>query len=242
MHSSMKIDFSVLALTVFVIIPFLSIIEVLSVYESANAQVNIVPGTDEPANTTWNDKRVELSVPSIIKAGRFNATDIVQTNTLKLDSDVKNLVILIPDKRLIAQNFLPLDATIIEGTNVVWVNGDKVSPHRITLEADGKMPPVFSNKTIPYQNGTEYTFDTQGTYKVSDPLNTDTPAPTGTINVIAPQYAPDNISTNSTQDTVGLFVVPAEGKDFFDKHLEMLGYRVKDDYRIPGPEDNNVQL
>lgn len=35
--------------------------------------------------------------------------------------------------------------------------------------------------------------------------------------MIAPQNASDNLSTNSTQATAGLFVVQAEGKDYFDK-------------------------
>lgn len=125
----------------------------------ANAQVSISPRTNESTNTTSDDSGVGSSTPS--SAGpRLIATDIAQTNSLNLDSDVKNLVILIPDKRLITQDFLPLDATIVEGTKVIWVNGDKDGSHGISLE-DSEMQPVFSNGTIPYQNGTEYTFGTQ---------------------------------------------------------------------------------
>jgi hypothetical protein len=154
---------------------------------------------------------------------------------------VKNLVILIPDKRLITQDFLPLDATIVEGTKVIWVNGDKDGSHGISLE-DSEMQPVFSNGTIPYQNGTEYTFDTQGTFTFSDPLNADSSAPKGTINVISPANAPDNLSTNSTQATAGLFVVQEEDKDYFDMHFNTLGYHIEDSHTIPGPEGNDIQL
>jgi hypothetical protein len=154
---------------------------------------------------------------------------------------VKNLVILIPDKRLITQGFLPLDATIVEGTKVIWVNADKGSPHGVLLE-DSDMQPIFSNDTIPYQNGTEYTFDTRETFMFLDPLNTDPSAPEGTINVIAPANAPDNLSTNSTQATASLFVVQAEDKNYFDNHFNTLGYHVEDSYMIPGPEGNDIQL
>jgi len=142
---------------------------------------------------------------------------------------------------LITQSFLPLDATIVEGTKVIWSNGDKGSPHGISLQ-DSDMQVLLSNETITYQNGTEFTFDTQGTYTFSDPLNTNPSAPKGTINVIAPQNAPDNLSTNSTQATAGLFVVQAEDKDYFDKHFNTLGYHVEDSYMIPGSEGNDIQV
>jgi plastocyanin len=213
---------------------------VFSVHISASAQVNILPGTDESTNTTLDGSEVGSSTaPS---AGpHLIAANIAQSNSLMLDSDVKNLVILIPDRRLITQGFLPLDATIVDGTKVIWVNADKESVHGISLE-DSDMQPVFSNETIPYQNGTEYTFGTQGSFTFSDPLNTDSSAPKGTINVIAPANAPDNLSTNSTQATAGLFVVQAEDKDYFDNHFNTLGYHVEDSYMIPGPEGNDIQL
>ncbi|MGH9979224.1 MAG: cupredoxin domain-containing protein [Nitrososphaeraceae archaeon] len=218
----------------------LSGLGIFGAYKSANAQVNILPGTDELNNATSGDSGVASNTPHST-GPRFIAADIAQTNSLKLDSDVKNLVILIPDKRLITQEFLPLDATIVEGTKIIWVNGDKESPHGILLE-DSEMQPVFSNETIPYQNGTEYTFDTQGTFTFSDPLHADSSVPKGTINVISPANAPDNLSTNSTQATAGLFVVQAEDKDYFDIHLSTLGYHIEGSYMIPGPEGNDIQL
>jgi plastocyanin len=236
----MNIKLNVIALAVFAAVLFLSGTGAFSLYDPIYAQVNILPGTDESTNTTSGDGGVGSSTPPT--AGlQFNAQDIAQTNSLKLDSDVKNLVILIPDKRLITQSFLPLDATIVEGTKVIWSNGDKGSPHGISLQ-DSDMQVLLSNETIPYQNGTEYTFDTQGTYTFSDPLNTDPSAPKGTINVIAPQNAPDNLSTNSTQATAGLFVVQAEDKDYFDKHFNTLGYHVEGSYMIPGPGGNDIEV
>lgn len=225
-----KINLTAIALTTFAAILFLSCGSMFSSNDQTYAQVSIAPGGDQPTNTT-----------SGAVGPRFNAADIAQTNTLNLDSDVKNLVILIPDKRLITQSFLPLDAAIVEGTKVIWVNADKGSPHGISLQ-DSDTQVLLSNGTIPYQNGTEYTFDTQGTYTFSDPLNTDPSAPKGTINVIAPTNAPDNLSTNSTQASAGLFVVQAEDKDYFDTHFNTLGYHVEDSYMIPGPNGNDIQV
>jgi plastocyanin len=200
-------------------------------------QVNSLPGSDAPTSTIPGSGDVGSSSPPT--AGpRLSAADIAQTNTLKLDSDAKNLVILIPDKRLVTQSFLPLDATIVQGTNVIWSNGDKAD-HGITLQ-DSDMEVLLSNETIPYKNGTEYTFDTLGTYTFSDPANPS--AKPGTINVVAPTNAPDNLSTNSTQATAGLFVVKAADKAYFDKHFNTLGYHVEDSYMIPGTGGNDIQV
>jgi plastocyanin len=205
--------------------------------EPVNAQVSVMPGTDEPANTTSSGGG-SSAVPA---AGpRFSAADIAQTNSMKLDSDVSNLVILIPDKRLVNQGFLPLDATIVEGTKVIWSNGDKLNPHGISLVQDSDNQVLLSNGSIPFKNATHFTFETQGQYTFSDPQ--DPTAATGKINVIAPANAPDNLSTNSTQATAGLFVVQAEDKDYFDMHFNTLGYHIEDSYTIPGPGGNDIQV
>ena len=216
-----------------------------STFESVYAQVNVMPGSNEPANTTPSGGG-SGTVPA---AGiRYNAADIAQTNSMKADSDVHNLVILIPDTRLVAQGFLPLDATIVEGTKVIWSNGDNSiggpqgKTHGISLVQDSDNQVLLSNNTIPFGNASQYTFDTPGTYTFSDPTNTNLAAPKGKINVIAPANAPDNLSTNSTQATAGLFVTQAADKAYFDKHLNTLGYHIEDTYMIPGPDGNDIQV
>jgi plastocyanin len=201
-----------------------------------------MPGSNEPVNTTSGG-----GSPSTVPAAgiRFNAADIAQTNSIKADSNVHNLVILIPDTRLVTQGFLPLDATIVEGTKVIWSNGDKSTEgktHGISLVQDSDNQVLFSNNTIPFGNASQYTFDTQGTYTFSDPTNTNPAAPKGKINVISPANAPDNLSTNSTQATAGLFVVQAADKAYFDKHFNTLGYHIEDSYMIPGPDGNDIQV
>ena len=242
----MNISLSVVALTV----SAAAILIVLgagtsSSIEPVYAQENVMPGTDELANTPSSGGG-SSTVPA---AGpRFNAGDIAQTNSMKLDSDVHNLVVLIPDTRLITQGFLPLDATIVEGTKVIWSNGDNStqSPqgnlHGISLVQDSDNQVLLTNGSIPFGDAAEYTFDTAGTYTFSDPTNTDPAAPKGKINVIAPANAPDNLSTNSTQATAGLFVVQADEKDYFDQHFNTLGYHVEDSYMIPSESGNDIQV
>jgi hypothetical protein len=73
-------------------------------------------------------------------------------------------------------------------------------------------------------------------------MNQDAAAAPGKINVISAENAPDNLSTNSTQATAGLFVVQAEDKDYFDMHFNTLGYHIEDSYMIPGPDGNDIQV
>jgi len=236
----MNINLSVIALTVSAaaILSF-SGAGTYDLIEPVYAQVSVTPGTEEPANTTSSGGG-SSTVPAT--GPRFSAADIAQTNSMILDSDVENLVILMPDKRLVNQGFLPVDASIVEGTNVFWSNADKLNPHGISLVQDSDNQVLLTNGSIPYKNSTSYSFDTQGTYTFSDPTNQDPAAPPGKINVIAPANAPDNLSTNSTQATAGLFVVQAEDKDYFDMHFNTLGYHIEDSYMIPGPDGNDIQV
>ncbi len=70
----------------------------------------------------------QLTVPNAYSVQRiFNSGNILT------DADVKNLVILSPEKNLITSIFLPTDATIVEGTKVIWINGEKGMVHGIEI-------------------------------------------------------------------------------------------------------------
>ena len=188
---------------------------------SANAQVTVFPGTS-PEKPTQGTTAGQTGG---IAAAGFSAKEIAQSNSIKTDADVKNLVILVPNKKLVDQSFLPLEATIVQGAKVVWVNANPAGNHGVVVK-DKSGQSVFSNQTILYKNGTAFTFDTPGTYTFSDPSLPSSTA--GTINVVSPQNAPDNGSTNSTMPTAGLFLSPAKDKAYFDKHFTTLGYHLVD--------------
>lgn len=160
--------------------------------------------------------------------GQFNAQSIYTTNDIQTDPEVTNLVILIPDQTVINRPFIPQDATIVEGTTVIWINGQMNTVHGIAVQdEDGKE--IFSNATIPYKNGTSFIFEEDGTYSYSDSQN---PLAHGTINVIGQNEAQDILETNSTTPTVGVFAAPAEEDDYFQKHLNTLGFNIKSSYEF----------
>jgi plastocyanin len=160
--------------------------------------------------------------------GQFSAQSIYTTNSIQTDPDVTNLVILIPDQTVINRPFMPQDATIVEGTTVIWVNGQMNTVHGIAVQDEGGEE-IFSNATIPYKNGTSFTFEEDGTYSYSDSQN---PLAHGTINVIGQDETQDILETNSTTPTVGVFAAPAEEDDYFQKHLNTLGFTIKSSYEF----------
>ena len=72
----------------------------------------------------------------------IDAKSIYDTGTAVLGSNVKNLIILIPDEahhgngeakknRFIEQSFLPQTSIINKGTKVIWFSGDVSHEHQI---------------------------------------------------------------------------------------------------------------
>ncbi len=115
-------------------------------FQSANAQVSVFPGTqpEKPSTGTTGGTTGGTGSPG------FNAKTISDSNNIQTDADVKNLVILVPNKKLVDQTFLPLGASIVQGTNVIWVNGDPAGNHGVTVKNSNGQS-AFSNQTIPYK-------------------------------------------------------------------------------------------
>jgi plastocyanin len=80
---------------------------------------------------------------------RLNAETIHESNSVTADSDVEDLVIMIPDSSgdngSKWQGFLPGGATVVSGTNVTWINADVNMTHGITLSSGENGQTVFSN-------------------------------------------------------------------------------------------------
>src|SRR5215218_2924358 len=197
------------------------------------------PATEETTTTETSSGTADL----------LNAEAIHESNSITTDSDVENLVIVIPDSSLsqyvaspssaLFQGFLPASATIVRGTNVTWINTDVNVTHGIILsageaEAAGQ---IFEEASIPYQNGTSYMFDEEGEYTFADPIS----GMTGTITVVE-SAEQDDPRTNVTRPTVGLIAVPAYGEARFSPHLNRLGFNAVSSFWVGGgpEEDDNT--
>ena len=113
----------------------------------------------------------------------IDAKSIFETKTAVLGSNVKNLMVMIPDEahhgngeakeaRFIEQSFLPQKAIVNKGTNVIWFSGDVSHEHKIIL--NGKLnsfspSPYDSGVLTEFTASTPVTFNAVGNYGYSSP-------------------------------------------------------------------------
>jgi hypothetical protein len=113
---------------------------------------------------------------------------------------------------------LPTEATIVECTKVIWINGERNTVHGIEIHDEtGKT--IYSNSTIKFKTSTSFTFDTEGVYTCFDPKSAND---SSTIEVITKEKTINSYSTNLTIPSVGLFVAPKADKQFWDVRLNRL--------------------
>ena len=108
----------------------------------------------------------------------IDAKSIYDTGTAVLGSNVKNLIILIPDEahhgngeakenRFIEQSFLPQTSIINKGTQVIWFSGDVSHEHQIVLNDDQSL---FDSGTLPeFTESNPMVFNTVGDFGYMSP-------------------------------------------------------------------------
>ena len=184
-------------------------------------------GSEAPSNTTQGalQSNNTTGIATPVRQGQFDAAQIYRTNNMTvINPSIRNLAIIIPDN--IGSNksapswptFLPANATIAEGMQVIWFNADVNATHNIVVK--NSTGATLNSTSIPYQNASVYRFGQAGQYTFSDPS---LPRKNGTINVVEPTSFNASSFTNAS-GTVGLFVIPAAGKPNFDLHINRLGF------------------
>lgn len=183
-----------------------------------------------------------------------DALSVYETKSMSLGSNIKNLVILIPneghesqnvddqsaDQRLINQPYIPQNAIVPKGTTVVWFNGDVDHDHKITLTGQNNNPStaIFDSDVFAFNTASQpVVMNNTGSfgYYQADVNNEDTDyVMNGTINVVD---HPENPSTDSVTgntrnlssaniDTVGTLMVPTEDLATYTSDLENGGLSV----------------
>jgi hypothetical protein len=158
-----------------------------------------------------------------------------------LGNNVKNLVITIPDeghhspteqppKRFINQTFLPENAVVNVGTNVIWFSAEENYDHVLNLNNNGQ------NNAAIYRGGNfifntpsqAIKFNTTGNFNYSDPnVSSDSKGyvMSGTIKVI---NQPSSLSVNGRKaiDTVGAYILPAKTVDKYISDFKSHGFSI----------------
>ncbi|HKQ22561.1 MAG TPA: hypothetical protein VJS91_11010 [Nitrososphaeraceae archaeon] len=167
------------------------------------------------------------------------AQEIYQDKIISFGTNVKNIVLLIPneghespalpqEQRLINQPYLPANIEVGPDTQISWINGDVGHKHTITV-VDENSKEVYSSGKFDFNSLSDtLVLNGTGKYRYSESnVNVDDPkfVMEGTINV------EDNPSSNNQlPQTVGFLMVPAKDLNEHFSKLTDKGIGVIDKY------------
>jgi hypothetical protein len=154
----------------------------------------------------------------------ISAEDVYESGHLDLDSDIKNLIILIPqttDNNHTQQINFAGGVTIVEGTKVTWLNSDPDESHDLMIEEKDTGRQMSSDINIQYGQTSEFEFDNDGTYSYS---YSGMPSVNGIIKVVAKNDVDDNSLTSSTNPILGIGLIPTDQKDSIQDRISQKDY------------------
>lgn len=180
-----------------------------------------------------DNNNININPPNI------DAKSIYDTGTAVLGNNIRNLFILIPDEahhgngeakenRFIEQSFLPQNAIVNKGTNVIWFSGDVNHEHRIIINNDESL---FDSGAIPeYSASKPMVFNSIGDFSyygpdISQEAKQKGFVMRGDVKVID---QPNKLKTNATAnvESVGVFMVPTKDIDDYTKDFAEKGFSI----------------
>lgn len=186
--------------------------------------------------TVSTESPAEITQSSIMNMSI--ATDIFNNKEYIIPSEVKNLVVLIPNEghhgpgeddeaRFLDQSFVPETAIINEGTSVIWFNGDVGHEHDIviTSNSDNTNPIYQTGEFTEFEVG-NYTFNEVGEFRYADTVEYDNGyIMRGNISVTGSNDSDgESPQTVSDSDTVGILMVPTQDISQYTSDLESKGF------------------
>jgi plastocyanin len=185
----------------------------------------------------------------------FNATKVQEQKSMALGPNVKNLVILIPneahhgpneerERRLIDQPFVPANALVARGTNVVWYNADVDHEHSLNLSDMNKSSVnlLGDDGDIDYNGMQEFTFNDTGNYRYYDTQEYDEDFQmSGMLNVVDPKALTSD-PMEAEIKTVGTFIVPSDELEDYLSKFEESGLGVHDVHHYRDPTGDDKEL
>lgn len=185
----------------------------------------------ESVQTQQEAEEVIVAVPANHnESNNLDAQQIYETNSIIADSDVKTLVVTIPDNAGTGESswegFLPSHATVAIDTALVVLNADVNVTHTITVSNAETGQSV--TRELPYKNTTGILLESPGEYVIRD----EALQISGTVEVVENSTLVDDPITNASKPAVGLFIAPASAKSDFEAHLNRLGFNAVSSYNF----------
>ena len=154
---------------------------------------------------------------------------------MNLGNNVKHLVIVIPNEghhgsgeedeaRFIAQPFIPQNATVGSGTQVVWFNGDVGHEHNIVVRDSNGAQLFETGEFTEFQASKPIAFNNTGEFAYADTVEYEGGfVMTGTIRVVDDQGA----TTTPAFDTVGALMVPSMDVQSIATSIKNAGFGIR---------------
>lgn len=170
------------------------------------------------------------------------ATDVFNTHEMTLGNNIKNLVILIPNEghhgpqededRFLAQPFIPQNAVVNEGTNIVWFNGDVGHDHNLVITNNSTGETVQEKGVFPEFEVRNVVLNGTGSYHYADTEDYEGGfVMGGNIQVVDNSQASSSplgtsSNTQDSADTVGILMVPTQDIQTHTTDLESRGFNI----------------
>jgi plastocyanin len=161
----------------------------------------------------------QFSLASAQVQPSLNATSVYDSGQMVLGNNVKHLVIVIPNEghhgpgeedeaRFFAQPFLPQNAIVGPGTQVVWFNGDVGHEHNIVVRDANGAQLFETGEFTELEASSPITFNTTGDFEYADTVEYEGGfVMTGNIRVI--DQGITATTPRASFDTVGALMVPS---------------------------------
>jgi plastocyanin len=159
-----------------------------------------------------------------------------------LGDSIKNLVILIPNEghhgpqanedRFLDQPFIPQNAVLNKGTNVVWFNGDVGHDHNLVITNNSTGETIHETGIFPQFAVRSVALDETGNYHYTDTEDYEEGfVMNGNIQVVdQTQVSPSPTSllgnTQGSPNTVGVLMVPTQDIQTYTNDLANRGFTV----------------
>jgi plastocyanin len=172
-----------------------------------------------------------LNAASAQNEPSINATSLFDSGQLILPSNVKHVVILIPNEghhgpgeedesRFIVQPFVPQNVVVGPGTQVVWYNGDVGHEHDIVVNNNGGNHISHTGEFTELAASRPITFNNTGNYQYADTVKYEEGfAMTGNVTVVNQNNGVASTAAGN-YDTVGILMVPSP---FVQNVVESMG-------------------
>lgn len=166
----------------------------------------------------------------------LDAANVHESGQMMVGNNVKHLVIVIPNEghhgpgeddeaRFIAQPFIPQNATVTPGTQVVWFNGDVGHEHNIVVRNSNGDELFETGEFTELQASRPITFNNTGEFAYADTVEYEEGfVMTGTIRVVDEKGV--TATPVATFDTVGALMVPSMDVQNIATNIKNAGFGI----------------